>query len=239
LLNHKSTIAMRYRSLLIAMMVGISGGSSTATSVLLNGGFESPGFTLAPTNVFPFLGIHTLTQSTEGGWTFTGTPASGIINLHNGNWFGGSIGGQAGPANNAFEGIQWLSMNGGGATAGGSLTQSFATIAGAEYQVEFAIAYVGGAGAQQRLLAEVFGANDQLLASTLRSATQHEWVTHSFNFLADSTETRLVLTDSYLSGTDSDLFLDGISVVPIPEPSGLLLAGISCLAVGRRARRRL
>jgi hypothetical protein len=188
----------------------------------VNGSFEAPGFTLAPKDRFDFLGIHTLTQSTEGGWTFTGTPGSGIINLHNGNWFGGAIGGQAGDGNNAFEGSQWLSMNGGGATAGGSMSQTFATIAGAEYQVEFAIAYVGGAGAQQRLIAEVFGASDQLLASTTRTATRHTWVTHSFNFVADGPVTTLVLTDGFLSGTDTDLFLDAVSVVAVSLPDAPL-----------------
>ncbi len=56
-----------------------------------------------------------------------------------------------------------------------------------------------------------------------RAATRNEWTSHSFRFVADTSTATLTFTDDLQSGgASSDLFLDAVSLTPLP-PLGFRL----------------
>lgn len=131
----------------------------------------------------------------------------------------------------AFEGTQYVAFNSFQGPGTGSISQDLATAVGVEYIVEFSIA--GAFGAQHSIIVDAGGIN-----SLTQNATNGEWTTHSFNFVATGTTTTLTLSDNLGAGstTDSDLLVDNISVTAVPEPGSMALLGLGGLLLARRRR---
>ncbi len=181
---------------------------------LVDGGFEAPGMTDVAT-ASP--GVLDVTGTTNGSWMFGGAAPGGLVSLLDGDWLGVPVAGASAPPADAFEGHQWISFNGGGASPGGTATQRLGTVPGQRYEVTFSLAYGSlGEDAQQQILAEVTGTGG-LLASLRQAATKNQWTSHSIRFVADAPTVTLVFTDALLSGGgSSDLFLDAVSLTPLP-----------------------
>lgn len=134
----------------------------------------------------------------------------------------------------AYEGENVLELNAHPANAPGefSISQSFATEAGQQYQVTFA------GRKRQAAQSESFSVAVGDLYQEIFNQAPNQWNLYNYTFTADSMMSRLTFT-SLDGGSDTtgNLF-DAVSVVAVPEPGtfALLALGLVGLA-GVRARR--
>lgn len=159
----------------------------------------------------------------------------------------GSIGSfNPGPSN----GSRYVHFGSGGAL-GGSIAQTFDTLAGATYAVSFDFGTYGpGAGAVglasalrvsvNNVLASTQDYNDptgSTYSSTAAvSPTYNDSLNRNFTFTASSTSTTLTFLDITSGGSNYDIGLDNITVNMVPEPSTALLGMLGSLALLRRRR---
>lgn len=113
-------------------------------------------------------------------------------------------------------GSSLLVFNGGQTNPDGAISQSFATVPGQTYAVEFDMGILGGSGTKQSLEISMKG------ASTLLSRTESingpgvqapRWLPKSFSFTADSTNAVLTLRDVSTTTTSVDLLIDNVRIV--------------------------
>lgn len=117
----------------------------------------------------------------------------------------------------ATDEVSLLVLNAGQTTPNAVLTQTIATTPGANYLLAFDIGAVGTSGLSQRLEARVTGASQRLLVTETITSTgtgTAAWSAKSLAFTADSTETVITLSDKSPTGTNVDLLLDHVRVVP-------------------------
>jgi choice-of-anchor C domain-containing protein len=142
----------------------------------------------------------------------------------------------------AAEGTHSLDMNGDSGPS--AVQQTFDTIAGLQYLVSFSLA--GNTGAPPSLKSLDVDAAGQSRNYTFDSTgfnnTVMGWAAQTFTFTANSTSTALTFT-STTGGCCAGPALDNVSVaavgtVPEPPSTGLLVAGVALLILGRRPLRR-
>jgi hypothetical protein len=193
-----------------------------AANLIVNGSFESPGFA---GSYAPFIA----TSTALTGWTI---PGPGTTIIHHSP--------DVGIANNstynfAQSGDYYLDLSGTGSQS--PIYQDFSTVPSATYNLSF---YIGASNANppaSTIRFDLSGSTALLGAALTPSApsTNINWTLQSFNFVADSTITRLSF--SGLSGIDDNAsFVDSVSVTAIPEPASLLTLCLSSLALLRRRR---
>lgn len=157
---------------------------------------------------------------------------------------GWTVSGNVGISNDsASDGVVDAGFNRSDTTPNGVLSQSFPTVAGRQYQLQFDYGVFSFTGQTQSLHAALFGLN-QLLGQTVTDPTpSHDpttFDTYSSLFTADSTTTTVRFTDDAGNPTvNVDGELDNVRVTPVPEPTALALTGVAALAAlgGRRCRR--
>ncbi len=121
------------------------------------------------------------------------------------------------PSVPATDGIRMAIFNGANDIYGGTISQTFATIPGATYQLEFDAGIVGQAGLSQRLGVEVGGsllAQDVTL-TTIVGGGATQWTAKSYLFTATSATCTLTFTDKSdalapPAANGSDLLLDHV-----------------------------
>jgi hypothetical protein len=159
---------------------------------------------------------------------------------------------QAGiPGFTVYEGQRFYSIGGPGingfANVGDGLSQSFATIIGATYQVTYGYSSENVTGATTSTLRVQAGNafNDHVMAPSGSGAFLRPWSTGQFDFVASGTSTTLSMTlVASTAGVigNNDPLLDGLSVVmtAVPEPGSvaLWLAGSALLLPILRRRQR-
>jgi hypothetical protein len=196
---------------------------SSAANLLDNGSFESP--------------------SISSSWNFTG-------DFSFAGWSGFSTGSGNGGGNAGItfgtdfglspaDGNQAFSFNGDNPPAGSFLEQTFTTTPGLEYQVTFAVGRNNGFSDQMLgLRSDIFDGSDALLFSeNFQPPATVSFATELFSFFAASTTCRIRFTDISGPNPNTDVFLDAVSVVQVPEPSYLsFIALIGALACVRRPR---
>ncbi|MFL6513871.1 MAG: PEP-CTERM sorting domain-containing protein [Chthoniobacterales bacterium] len=138
-------------------------------------------------------------------------------------------------------------FNVGGNSEGNMLSQSFATLTGQTYTVEFDATVFGiRTAGPLSLQIQVFGPSpDPLLDETVTPPDngnfhpptfQH----YSYTFVADASATTVKFTDIGLGNASADLILDTVSVAPInevPEPATIALSMLGALPVAIRLMR--
>ncbi|MGD0141096.1 MAG: DUF642 domain-containing protein [Tepidisphaeraceae bacterium] len=200
-----------------------------AQNLLSNGGFESPG--LPSSMDYQYLDTQ---PNLITGWTVTydgiGEPS---YYLRDGHSPGGGV------IVYAAEGQYLLSLDN-----GDSLSTSFSSLAGQEYSLSFFVG--GGADAVPAgsLQLNVGNLSNELLAgygsitSIPADNVGHLYSLFQFDFVATSSTSNLTLTNPYDPNNwlYGNVQLDGFAVVAVPEPSGVLVLGIS--GMGFLARRR-
>ncbi|XAL98955.1 DUF642 domain-containing protein [Phycisphaeraceae bacterium D3-23] len=216
-----------YRMLATALCCGTTAGLAGA-DLVTNGGFELSDIATDTS---------TDADTALSGWTVTraldGTGGASNVFLHDGGFFGVSLTGAVAPGTNeAREGSQYVAFNANQGSGSGVLSQDLATAVGLEYTVEFSIAGAFSAG-QQSVTVDAGGIN-----SLTQSATDGEWTTHTFNFVATGTTTTLSISDNLGAGSsiDNDLLIDAVSVNQVPEPGSLALLGLGGLFIARRRK---
>ncbi|MCS6865847.1 MAG: choice-of-anchor C family protein [Gemmataceae bacterium] len=203
--------------LFVAVILSIVWAGSASASIIINGSFEQ-GTNLPPTN-----GFVTLSSGSTAitGWTVGG---AGIDWIDNGYW-------------NASQGLRSLDLS---AVNAGSISQTFSTIPGQAYLVQFDMAGNTDGGPAIKTLTADVGAGPITFSfdTTGRSRPGNMgWETKSFVFTATSSTTTLTFTSTVTTAFGPAL--DNVSVTPIPEPMSLMVLGglmVSGLAAVRRRK---
>jgi choice-of-anchor C domain-containing protein len=207
----------------------LSAAPAQAANLLTNGGFEAP----AIGGFFQNFGSGSTAIT---GWTVDQLNAGENVDIVNGLFTPG------GPSP-AFEGSQFLDLVGFGTL--GSIFQSFTTVAGQSYTLNFAYSH-NLFGGDLSADAVVGLANGGALGSAIvqtgfshssGTATNLDWRNFSLGFVAAGTQTTLV----FLSGTggnNAGVLLDNVSVNAVPEPAAWALMIVGFGLVGGAIRRR-
>ena len=191
-------------------------------SLVANGSFESGAF--VPGALHPAI---TFDHFHLDNWTMAGTPVGF-----------GQI-----PGVSAHDGVRMAIFNGDSNTYGGTVSQTFATIPGATYQLKFDTGVVGNPNTSQFLWAAVTGngggtiLGEQTSITTSSGATTWNTTTHLFT--ANSLTSTLTFTDiSNASANNSDMLLDKVSLIlvetntaPVATAKSYITSANTALAV--------
>jgi Protein of unknown function (DUF642) len=126
-----------------------------------------------------------------------------------------------------------------GNTTGGTLSQTFATVSGQSYVVNFDHAAIIGATAQT-MLVSALGASGVLGSQVASSIGTIDFTnalnSYSFSFVADSAATTLLFADTSLATNSVDGMVDNVSVnaVPLPASLPLILSGLGVFGLVSR-----
>jgi len=207
----------------LTFLLGL-GAAALFASSFQNGGFESPLLKSSP----DFVTVPT-------GWTKVDPTCPSCFALFM------EFYGTFGLPTIGAEGTQAYGFGGNGGTTG-SLSQTFDTVAGANYEVSFQ--YVIQQGPEfEDLQADVLDGINTLATKAIRF-NNAAWVTTTLDFTAASASTTLRFSDTTGAvdpgtGSGTNWALDAVSVSQlgggggaVPEPSTWVLAGLGTLAVG-------
>jgi hypothetical protein len=121
---------------------------------------------------------------------------------------------------------------------GDSISQTFATQSGQEYDVDFDAGVYGvRSGDPLQLRMQVFDAGmgtlqDQTVTPPDVGSFNPAFFAHyTFTFTADSTSTTLTFTDVGTGNASADVMLDTVSVATAPEPSAWILMFLGMFVV--------
>ncbi|MES2657778.1 MAG: Ig-like domain-containing protein [Verrucomicrobiota bacterium] len=138
-------------------------------------------------------------EAGESGWTMNGNRV--VVN-NDANFI-------------AFDGTKLLALNAANSTPDAVVSQTFTTIPGEDYVLEFNMGTLGANGIEQKLNVNLNGAA-QLLSQTEsvfgNNSPTTAWTAKSFAFTADSASTTLTFTDLSTTTSLIDLVLDNVSV---------------------------
>lgn len=216
-----------------ALVAPLALASAVAVAAPINGGFEVPA---VPGQ---FLTINPGSEPSGFGWRVMAGTVDAVVQ----GFFGAA----------AFEGTQWLDLDGASA---GTIIQSFETIAGTQYIANFAYAnnpYAsGGATVPARATFRVFDdatssdllAPLQLLHGSSTPADLQWTTTGDLTFTATGAFTTFSFQSNNPTSSFGGLFLDGVVVTAlpgspgpggsVPEPSTALLALLGLVPLLRR-----
>ena len=139
----------------------------------------------------------------------------------------------------AEEGARSIDLSG---AANGSISQTFDTVAGQSYLVNFFLAGNpdGGTGAKLAITSADGGQQQSNIFTVTASdsRTNMGWAPYSYRFMAGSSSTTLSFASA--TGTPFGPALDNVSVVSVPEPASwaLMIMGFGGLGVAMRRQRR-
>lgn len=120
----------------------------------------------------------------------------------------------------ASNGNKLLVFNGGQTQPNGLITQSFGTVPGQQYRLDYDMGILGLSGLQQRLGVQVTGTVDHIAQIETNVATGLDttvWTPKSHLFIADSNTTTLAFGDLSTSTNSVDLMLDRVRITAIPS----------------------
>jgi len=123
----------------------------------------------------------------------------------------------------------------------GGVSQTIATAVGQTYTLSFAVGYIGQSGIYGGPVAvQASAGSASQTFTTGSSGTGPMWTTYTMNFTATSPSTVIQLIGTLSTGGQY-IGLDNVSVVEaaaVPEPAGLVMAGVAAVGVGLAAFRR-
>lgn len=208
------------RLLFTATAIAFVSSSASASELITNGGFEQPTIggsccNTAPPGVVP-------------GWNV----GTGSVNVVIGTF--GSAGG-----NLAYEGSQYLDLI--GESGAGSLSQTFATVAGQAYTFSFAYSHNLFAGLSAATATFSIDGLAGLVSHSTGTTADLDWQTYSGGFIADDASATLNFANVAGSG-NAGILLDAVSVqtTAVPEPAtwALVILGFAGIGGAMRTARR-
>jgi hypothetical protein len=201
------------KKIIAASLLAFAAAGASATELVTNGSFEDGG----------------------AGWGSTETvgfaPISAYINCC-------GIDGSGYPAANGVA----AAFFGWGQQTGGTIFQDLTTVAGQTYTVNFSYGAISGSALQTMTVSASNGSSllGSLDVGAYGTTNQAALVSpYSFTFVANSSSTHLLFSDTSATSINTDALVDRVSVtaaVPEPETYAMLLAGLGL--VGFAARRR-
>jgi choice-of-anchor C domain-containing protein len=218
-------------SILAAAISGafLTAAPAQAANLLTNGGFEDP----AIGGFFQNFGSGSTAIT---GWTVDAIGPSENVDIVNGLFTPG------GPSP-AFEGSQYLDLVGFGTL--GSIFQSFSTVAGQGYVLNFAYSHnlFGGDSSADAVVGLANGGSagpaifQTVFSHSSGTSTNLDWRNFSVGFVAAGAQTTLVFLSNN-NGTNAGVLLDDVSVNAVPEPASWALMIMGFGLVGSAVRRR-
>ena len=121
---------------------------------------------------------------------------------------------------NPVDGAQHLGFNGGNASPGSSIFQTFATTVGQTYAVSFYVGRAGSGSGTMSLLAEVTSSAGAVLGSlsAVAPGSPGYGPVQTFTFTATTSNSTLNFQDTSSATIAVDLLLDNVSVAPSSPP---------------------
>lgn len=120
----------------------------------------------------------------------------------------------------ASNGNKLLVFNGGQTQPNGLISQSFGTVPGQQYRLDYDMGILGLNNSEQRLGVQVTGTVDhiaQIEAGVANGLGNTVWTPKSHTFIADSSTTTLAFGDLSTTTNSVDLMLDRVRVTAIPS----------------------
>lgn len=120
----------------------------------------------------------------------------------------------------ASNGNKLLVFNGGQTQPNGLISQSFGTVPGQQYRLDYDMGILGLSGLQQRLGVQVTGTVNhiaQIESAVATGLSTTVWTPKSHLFIADTTTTTLAFGDLSTSTNSVDLMLDRVRITAIPS----------------------
>ena len=208
----------------LALAVSLCLGTVAHANLIVNGDFENPNIGSAP--------FKTYTGSGIPGWTIA--PGTNV-DIVNAGYFGAGANSGTG---------QFVDLNGTGPGSQGEMSQDFATLSGATYQLTFLYAnnFIGGpSSSSAQVEITVSGLNTMVTHST-SSSSGLDWTQFTATFVAGSNLSTLTLKSLVAAGNGGVLF-DNIVIeqiaAPIPEPASMIAMGSGVIGLFAFARRRM
>jgi hypothetical protein len=218
---------MSQHKMFVAVAVWFAAAGGAYAAAFQNGSFESPAITVA-SGLSSAFGTDPL--ATMPGWTATTNGSGASENF----LYGLST---SGYSDGVSAGSQAVLLNGDGSVTT-TLAQTFGTISGGKYTVEFDLGIqssaAGGTTAPVSVQASGSATDNYTVTAVGAANTIHPFTTESYLFTATSNSTTLTFTQVG-GGVDSPL-LDNVRVTP--EPSSIVLGGFGALGLFIAARRR-
>jgi len=160
-------------------------------------------------------------------------------------WISTGTGNNVTPNEGSTDGIYAASFNGGEVVGNGTLSQSFTTVIGNTYLLDFDYGVFNAPNIAipqtQNLRVELIGGStllSQILTDT--GSNPNVFTTYAFGFTADSISTTLSFTDltTLSQSASTDFVIDNVSVSPVPVPAAVWLFGSGLLGLIGAARRK-
>lgn len=208
------------RYFLAAAALGLVPTSAFSAELVTNGGFETPAVSPPCCSTVP--------PDSLDGWT--ATPNVNVVL--------GTFSSSPSGTNLAFENNQYLDLVGQGGT--GSIYQDLTTVIGQAYELTFAFSHnlFTPSSATSASASVSVGSLFDIVSHDTGDASNLDWRIFTGHFTATDTTTRLTFTN-LTGGVNEGIFLDAVSVAPVPEPAtwALMLFGFAGIGVAMRRRR--